>query len=232
MARRRAASQATGSRPGRQYRHGWSTLNDYFRIPIAAIRPRHCASLRDRALRSRPTAASVSREQPPHCSRTILAWALPRHRPRSGRRRPLAEAREVRQRKGVVLTRQRCQALLRAFDDEQARLLFLTFVDRRAADELLALRWRDVDLIDGPPPGRGLEDRDGRAVDRDPAQARRGVLAASPPPPLPGRRRAVFAHPETGTSYPTTRSRKRCDWAFKAAGIAFPEGLRPATTCA
>ena len=56
---------------------------------------------------------------------------------------------KVRQHKGVPLKPEQVRVLLRAFDDEQARTAFLTFVLTGVRkSELTALRWRDVDLID------------------------------------------------------------------------------------
>jgi integrase len=60
-----------------------------------------------------------------------------------------ADRPKVRQRKGHDLSPAQVQLLLRSFDDEQARTVFLTFVLTGIRNaELRAMRWRDVDLIE------------------------------------------------------------------------------------
>jgi integrase len=120
------------------------------------------------------------------------------------------------------------QALLRGFPQGQDRLVFLTLVlTGLRRTELQALRWRDVDLIENRL----------RVAD---SKTETGERSVAVPPTLaeqlwqnqrasaynaPGDR--VFCHPEAGTVYRYKTFSEALRGAYKAAGMAFPEGMRP-----
>ena len=105
--------------------------------------------------------------------------------------------------KGSAFAGGRPQAILRGFDDMQARVVFVTVV-------LTGIRCAEMQSLKvdprrrpdrQPPPCRRFEDENRGAVDRAPDHARRGALAVAPhqqlperPPPrllLPGQRRCL-----------------------------------------
>jgi len=132
------------------------------------------------------------------------------------------------QRKGNALQPDEVQALLRSFDNDQDRLVFTTLVLtalRRA--ELQALRWQDIDLIENRL----------RVVDSKTETGSRSVAIS---PTLAERlwqhRRTssyraesnhVFCHPKAGTVYLYETFSEALRRAYNAAGMPFPEGMRP-----
>jgi integrase len=171
------------------------------------------------------SAATVSRDL--SILHSLLAWAVVTERVDRNVATGVPHPRPA-QRKGNALTPQEVQALARAFTDGQDRLVFLTLVltgVRRA--ELQALRWRDVDLIENRV----------RVVD---SKTEFGSRSIAVPPMLAERlwqhRRTtaygadtdrVFVHPERGTVYRYETFSAALRAAYKAAGMEYPEGIRP-----
>jgi integrase len=208
-----------------QYRSIVERLNDYFgAMAVGAIRPRHVTAYKTEAL-ERYSAASVSRDL--SILHSILAWAVVHehidHNPAAGVRHPHAK-----QRKGVVLTPAQFQSLARSFDDEQDRVMFRALVltgVRRA--ELLALRWRDVDLIENR---LRVED----------SKTETGIRSIAIPPSLAEElwqhRRATsfqgdderaFARPQASDKAVYAHYRASLVRAFETAGLDWPESFRP-----
>jgi integrase len=157
----------------------------------------------------------------------VFAWAVVTERmdrnPADGVPHPRAA-----QRKGNALRPDEVQALAKAFTGEQDRLVFLTLVLtglRRA--ELQSLRWADVDLIENRL----------RVVDSKTELGSRSVaISPSLAEQLWQRRRSssyradtdrVFCHPDAGTVYRYETFSDALKAAYKAAGMTFPEGMRP-----
>jgi integrase len=193
-------------------------------MQLGSIRPSDVTAYKTAAL-ERLGGATVSRDL--SMLHAIFAWAVVTEKadrnPTAGVRHPKAA-----QRKGNALRPEEMQALARAFDDDQDRLVFLTLVLtglRRA--ELQALRWADVDLV---------ENRLRVADSKTETGERSVALAPSLAEQLWQRRRAtpyradehrVFCQPDAGTVY-------RYEWfaaalrrAYAAAGMTFPAGMRP-----
>jgi integrase len=111
--------------------------------------------------------------------------------------------------------------VLKAFTDEQARVVFLTLVlTGLRRSELQALRWRDVDLV-----GNVLRVRDSKTEEGIRSIALATTLAEA----LWQRRRTtsfqgddelVFCHETRGTGYQAEWFRKALTAALKAAGVA------------
>jgi integrase len=199
-------------------------LNTWFGpFRLAAIRPSDITAYKTAALEEL-SGASVSRDL--SILHSIFAWAVVTERmdrnPATGVPHP-AKAK----RKGNALRPDEVQALARAFDDGLARLVFLFLVltgVRRS--ELQALRWDAVDLIENRL----------RVVD---SKTETGERSVAIPPSLAEElwqhRRSspyradtdrVFCDPERGTVYRYETFSEALRRAYKAAGLAFPEGMR------
>jgi integrase/recombinase XerD len=143
---------------------------------------------------------------------------------------PTLKYAKVRQRKGTPLKPEQVRALAKAFDDEQARVVFLTFVTTGLRKtELCNLRWRDVDLIENRLRVEDSKTETGErsiAVGKMLAEAlwqhrRRSAFQ--------GQDERVFCHPELGSEYRMEGKYGYDDAlrrAFKTAGIDWPEGFR------
>ena len=129
-----------------QYRHWANDLCGYFSGPVAAIKQRDCVGFRDWALRKSSYRSPASVNSRLTVLRMVLSWAHENdYRPDV----PTMKYAKVRQRKGTALKPEQVRVLLRSFDDDQARAMFLTFVTTGLrSGELRSLRWRDVDLIE------------------------------------------------------------------------------------
>jgi integrase len=207
-----------------QYRHWKNDLCDYFRVPVAAIRQRHCVEFRDWALQHSSYRSPASVNSRLTVLRMILAWAHDKDlRPDV----PSLKYAKVRQRKGLALKPEQVRALLRAFDDEQARAAFLTFVTTGLrASELRRLRWRDVDLIESR---LRVEDSKTETGERSIAigkQLAEELWQHRRRSRFQGEDERVFCHPEVGGEYRGDTFGEDLRRAFKAAGIPFPDDFR------
>ena len=208
-----------------QYRLIVDRLNDWFgAMRLAAIRPADVVAYKAAMLETY-SGASVSRDL--SILHSLFAWAVVTERvdrnPVEGVPHPRAA-----QRKGNALRPDEVQALLRGFDDEHDRLVFLTLVLtglRRA--ELQALRWREVDLIDNRLRVADSKTETGsRSVALSPALADR-LWQHRRTSSYKGDGDRVFCHPQAGTIYRYETFSEALRRAYKTAGMNFPEGMRP-----
>src|SRR4051812_32401433 len=138
-----------GWKPGTvwKYRSTIRHLSQAFgSMPLGSIRPRDVAAYTTDALE---TFAPKTVQLHLNVLHGILATALREElidtNPVTGAERP-----KVRRRKWRILQPVEVGRVLRAFTDEQAKVMFLTLVlTGLRRFELLQLRWRDVDLVDG-----------------------------------------------------------------------------------
>jgi integrase len=209
----------------RQYSTTVDRISIFFgSAKLEDVRPRHIAEYRDDML-DRYAGATVCRELT--ILGEIFAYAigleLCEANPVSSVKRP-----KLRQRQGHHLSPEDVQILLRSFDEKQARAAFLTFVLTGIRNaELVAMRWRDVDLIEN-------------RLSIPYSKSETGIRVVSIPPMLAEelwqvRRRSgfqgdderVFCHPERGSAYriaPTYKAAVRR--AFDRAGLEWPERFR------
>lgn len=137
-----------------------------------------------------------------------------------------AERPRVRQKRWRILKPAEVAVVARSFTNEQARVAFLVLVIcgiRR--HELQALRWRDVDLVDGVLRVADSKTEDGVrsiAIPRSLAAALTQHLEASS---YQGDDERVFCHPEQGTVYRAEAFAGHFGAALKAAGIT--DHMRP-----
>jgi integrase len=200
-----------------QYRSIAKRLKEQFGpMPLAAIRPRHVAEY-VAAKTGELEASTVSRDL------SLLHDIL-----KTAKREELVESNPVegvehpkqRRRRWRILQPAEVSRVLRAFEDEQARAMFLTLVltgVRR--NELLALRWADVDLVESVLRVRDSKTEQGiRSIALSPAlsealwQHRRASA-------FQGDDELVFCHPERGTAYRQHRFADQLRAALVAAGI-------------
>ena len=141
--------------------------------------------------------------------------------PAEGAERPKAAPRRWR-----ILEPTEVARVAKAFTDEQDQAVFLVLVltgVRRS--ELQALRWRDVDLLEGVLRVRASKSEAGeRSIALSPAL--REVLADRfMRTPFQGSDELVFCHPERGTVYRAEIIREALRAALAAAGV--DADLRP-----
>jgi integrase len=131
-----------------------------------------------------------------------------------------AERPKVRRRKWRILEPVEVGRVLRAFTDEQARVMFLTLVltgVRRF--ELLALRWRDVDLVESVLRVRESKTEDGeRAIALSPILVE-AVVAHPERSAFKGADELVFCHPKCGSRIDHEWYAGEFRAALKAVGI-------------
>jgi integrase len=199
-------------------------LNEWFGpMMFAGIRPSDVVAYKTAKLQ-KLAGATVSRDL--SILHSIFAWGVVTERidrnPSAGVPHPAAA-----KRKGNALRPEEVQALARAFDDEQDRLVFLTLVlTGMRRSELQAIRWEAVDLIENRL----------RVVDSKTETGERSIAIS---PSLAEelwqwRRRSpyradgdrVFCHPEAGSVYRYETFAGALKRAYKAAELDFPEAMR------
>lgn len=204
-----------------QYRSVRERLVEWFGpMRLGEIRPRHVAEY---VAASEQGAATVSRDV--SLLHAIFATAV-REELVDGNPAARAERPKLPRRRWRILERGEVARLANAFTDPQARAVFLTLVlTGLRRHELQALRWADVDLLEGV-----LRVRDSKTED--------GIRSVAIPPRLADELREqwkrtayrgdderVFCHPERGTVYRAEWFAVALEAAQDAAGV---EGkLRP-----
>ena len=200
-----------------QYRSILKRLGEHFGpMPLAAIRPRHVAAY-VAAQGGSYEASTVSRDL--SVLHDVFATAareeLVETNPAAGAEHPKKARRRWR-----ILEPAEVGRILKAFTDEQDRTIFLTLVltgIRR--HELQALRWDDVDLLEGILRIRDSKTEDGiRSIALSPAL---GTALAEHyrRTAYKGGGEFVFCHPKRGTRYSAKTWAERFQAAREAAGI-------------
>jgi integrase len=187
-----------------QYRSVRERLVDPFGpMRLAEIRPRHVAAYITAATEDGLSPASVARDLAVlHALfKTAKRDELVESNPAEGAERP-----KIKRRRWRILEPLEVARVAKAFTDEQARVVFLTLVQlglRRS--ELQALRWRDIDLLDGVLRVRESKSETGRrAVAIPPALV--GTLSKHyRRTSFKGDGELVFCHAERGTVYNAER---------------------------
>jgi integrase len=209
----------------KQYRTVVKRLRAYFgAMRLEAIRPSDVSAYVAQALATR-AAATVCMDMT--ILHEIFAWAVLKEyretNPAAGIPRP-----KVRQQKGHDLSPEQVQALLRSFEDEQARTAFLTFAltgIRRA--ELQGMRWRDVDLIENRLRIPDSKSDAGVRVVAIPSALADALWQHRRASAFQGDDERVFCHPEIGSEYHIgSRYKPALQHAFAKAGLAWPEQFR------
>lgn len=114
---------------------------------LAEIRPRHVAAFIQAQTEGKRAPASVARDLAVlHALfKTALREELVDANPAEAAERP-----KVKQRRWRILEPAEVARVAKTFDDDQARAVFLTLIlTGLRRSELQALRWRDVDLLEG-----------------------------------------------------------------------------------
>jgi integrase len=182
-----------------QYRSILKRLDEHFGpLPLAAIRPRHVSAYVARQAGSYE-ASTVSRDL--SVLHDVFATAareeLVDSNPAAGAEHP-----KLARRRWRILEPAEVARVLKAFTDEEARAVFLTLVltgIRR--HELQALRWADVDLLDGVLRVRASKTEDGiRSIALSPALVD-ALQEHYQRTAFKGDAELVFCHPTRGTVY-------------------------------
>jgi integrase len=185
-------------------------------MPLAAIRPRHIAEyVAEAEGKLKPATVANDISMLIDLFRSARREELVDSNPAEGAERPKIEPRRWRILQPVEIAR-----VLKAFTDEQARCVFLTLVltgIRRG--ELQALRWRDVDLVEGVLRVRQSKTAEGeRAIALSPAlqealwqQRRRSAFQ--------GDDERVFSNPRTGGPYLGKTFKTALEAALAAAKV-------------
>jgi integrase len=201
-----------------QYRSTKRRLLEHFGpMPLAAIRPRHVAEyIADTSAHGLGAATvgpdvSVLQAIFTTARREELVDANPAER---------AERPRLPRRSWRILEPAEVGRVAKAFEDEQARAIFLTLIltgIRRS--EIRRLRWRDVDLLAAVLRIRESKSEEGvRSIALAPmlaaelsAQYQRSAYTADED--------FVFCHPERGTAYRAETFKEQLEAALQAAGI-------------
>jgi integrase len=194
-----------------QYRSILKRLGEHFGpMPLAALRPRHVAAY-VAAQADQYEASTVGRDLSilHDVFATAMREELIESNPAAGAEHP-----KLARRRWRILEPAEVARVLKAFEDEQARAVFMTLVltgIRR--HELQALRWGDVDLLDGVLRVRASKTEEGiRSIALSPALVA-ALEAHYQRTAFKGDGEFLFCHPERGTRY----SEKRFAEQFRAA---------------
>jgi integrase len=201
----------------KQYRSARRRLVEHFGpMPLAAIRPRHVAAFvaevsKDYAANTVHRDVSTLHAIFATAKREELVESNPAEK---------AERPKIPRRSWRIFQREEVARLAPAFTDAQARVVFLMLVLcglRRF--ELQALRWRDVDLLEGTL----------RVTD---SKTEEGVRSIAVPPRLQaelaghyqrtafkGADELVFCHPQTGMTYRGNKFKEALEQAMSAAEV-------------
>ena len=183
---------------------------------LDSIRPRDVAAYTRHALDGfAPKTVNLHLNVLADVFKTAKAEELVESNPVDGAERP-----KVRRRRWRILEPVEVGRVLRAFTDEQARTMFLTLIlTGLRRFELQALRWRDVDLVDGV-----LRVRESKSEEGERSIALSPTLVAALVEHL-GRTRfqradeLVFCHPERGSKIDHEWYAGEFRAALTAAGI-------------
>jgi integrase len=200
-----------------QYRSIAKRLKDHFGpYPLATIRPRHVAEYVAKQAKTYE-GSTVSRDLTllHDVFKTAKREELVDSNPVEGAEHPKQGRRKWRILEPVEVAR-----VLKAFEDDQPRVMFLTLVltgVRRG--ELQALRWRDVDLVENVLRVRDSKTEQGiRAIALSPALAE-ALWQHRRRSSFRGDDELVFCHAERGTVYREHVFAEEFRAALKVAGI-------------
>ena len=209
-----------GWKPGTvgMYRSIHRRLVDWFGpMRLAEIRPRHVAAFIQAQTEEKRAAASIVRDLAVlHALfKTALREELVDSNPAEAAERP-----KITQRRWRILEPVEVARVAKAFTDDQARAVFVTLIlTGLRRSELQALRWRDVDLLEGVLRVRRSKSEAGeRSIALSPAL--REVLAEQyRRTSFRGDDELVFCHTERGTIYRAVAFEPLLREALTAAGI-------------
>jgi integrase len=201
-----------------EYRAVRRRLVDVFGLMrLAEIRPRHVAAFVHAQSEAKRAPASIARDLAVlHALfKTALREELVEANPAEAAERPKVKRREWR-----ILQPAEVARVAKAFTDDQHRLVFLTLVltgIRRS--ELEALRWKDIDLLEGVLRVRESKSESGRRSVALPPTLREGLSGHYRRTPFKGDDERVFCHPERGTIYLAKHFSEALTAALTAAGV-------------
>jgi integrase len=206
-----------------QYRSVRRRLVDHFGpMPLAAIRPRHVAEYVASAS-SELGAETVSRDVSllHAIFKTAKREELVESNPAEGAERPKTPKRKWR-----ILEPAEIARVVAAFVDAQARVVFLTLVlTGLRRSELQALRWRDVDLLEGVLRVVKSKTEDGVRSIAIPQRLQAELIEHYQRTSFKGADERVFCHPERGTVYRAERFEEEFRAALATAEVT--DHVRP-----
>jgi integrase len=188
-----------GWKPGTvwKYRSELGHLEEEFgTMPLGAVRPRDVAKYATAALeRFAPKTVQVRLNVLHNVFATAMREELVDSNPVAGAERPTVKRRRWRILEPVEVGR-----VLRAFEDDQARAMFLTLVlTGLRRFELLGLRWRDVDLVEHVLRVQESKTEEGeRSIALSPALVT-ALVEQLERTPYKGADELVFCHPKRGS---------------------------------
>jgi site-specific recombinase XerD len=182
-----------------QYRSILKRLGEFFdAFPLGGIRPRHVAEYVAKQS-EQFEASTVSRDLSVlhDVFATAMREELVEANPAAGAEHPKKAQRSWR-----ILQPAEVARVRKAFDDEQARTIFLTLVlTAIRRNELRELRWADVDLLDGVLRVRGTKTQEAhRTIALSPALVT-ALQEHYQRTSFKGDGEFVFCHPERGSRY-------------------------------
>ena len=198
-------------------------IDEFGRKRLSELRPKDVAAYIARRTKEGAAPATVNRDV--SILHDILKVAVREEmietNPANGAERP-----RVRQKRWRILKPTEVALVARSFDDDQARVVFLTLVIcglRR--HELQALRWRDIDLVDLVLRVTDSKTEDGVRSIAIPASLAEALWQQRRRSNYQGDDELVFCHPDRGTVYRAEPFAEAFRAALKAAGII--DHMRP-----
>ena len=204
-------------RTATQYRSIAKRLKKHFGpMPIATIRPRDVAAyIANQAAGFEPSTVGRDVDLLYDIFKTAKREEIVHTNPVDGAERP-----KLARRRWRILSAAEISRVMKAFDDEQAKTIFLTLVMtgiRRG--ELQALRWRDVDLVENVLRVSDSKTEQGiRSIALSPALAE-ALWQHRRKSQFQGDDERVFCHPERGSVYREDVFAERFRAALEVAGI-------------
>jgi integrase len=201
-----------------EYRAVRRRLVDVFGpMRLAEIRPRHVAAFVQVETEKKRAPASIARDLAVlHALfKTALREELVDQNPAAGAERP-----KVIPKRWRILQPAEVARVAKAFTDDQAKAVFLTLIlTGLRRHELQALRWRDVDLLEGVLRVRESKTEAGeRSIAISPML--RDVLSERyRATSFRGDEELVFCHPKRGTTYQAEGFSEALTAALAAAGV-------------
>jgi integrase len=213
------------SKTVQQYASVRRRLVDVFgSMRLAEIRPRHVAGfVREQAEQDRaPNSIARDLSVLHAIFKTAVREELCETNPAEAAERPRVIPRRWR-----ILEPAEVARVAKAFTDEQARVVFLTLIltgIRRF--ELQALRWRDVDLLDGVLRAHRSKSEAGeRSIALSPALVE-AISSHYQRTAFKGDDERVFCHAERGSMYRAEWFREALRAALQASGVEVPAQFR------